>query len=860
MQQDLDASLNWIDILHGDSPGLVHICAFGDWEGQSFDWDIQRDEAARYIQAKDPAQGIYLRTTTLLKALEPGKRGSDTDSATLPGLWADIDLAGPGHKTTNKLPETFADAERILAAANLPTPTVWVHSGGGLYPMWLLTQTHRVANRDDFDQLRVLSAKWQEVIAHGASTLGLHYGTGVGDLSRVLRLPGTINRKEGLARPCKVLEDTWGPSYTLDELKDALVTAVQAIPDPLPPVVADPGLRPQRDGLSPGDDYEQRTSWADILEPAGWIWHHRTGRTDYWTRPGKSRRDGHSATTGHDPSRDRLFVLSTETELPAWEPITKFHAYTLLNHGGNWAAAARDLGRQGYGEQRTQLPSNVDRSIETPPVADAQPSLRLPRCRGLEDYTLEGAATRFVRNWGSIIRYVIEEKSWRVWNGSLWERDDSGAEVSQAFVAMTEVMHHELQQLEAEAEADESKAPLAKALRRHVAACRNGNRPNILSMIAGKVKAHITEFDTNPRYLNLQNGVYDLVADEFGPHDPKYMMTKIAGISYDKDAKAPRSEVFFGDLLPSEPLREFTLQSLAYSMTGEADRKALFISQGASNTGKTQIAELCQGLLGDYAVSVSPGTFTKRREHGPNPELHDMRGARFVYTSETSHDIQLDEELVKRVTGKDTMTTRTLYEKAQRWIPQCAVWIATNNLPRFSSDGEAMWRRIKTIRFANEFTDDGTSDHIAIPNIGRTLAAEEGPGLFNLLLAALRRYRAAGRLVEPQELKDSVAEHRQETDPLAQWVSVEIERGNLVAKPGAQANMSDLRKANAYWCEDQGYHPLAAQRFGTSLSMLIKYQKRRSNGETLVVGWEWRGVTWRASPFPRKDWHAVDQE
>jgi putative DNA primase/helicase len=232
-----------------------------------------------------------------------------------------------------------------------------------------------------------------------------------------------------------------------------------------------------------------------------------------------------------------------------------------------------------------------------------------------------------------------------------------------------------------------------------------------------------------------------------------------------------------------------------------------------------------------------------------------MRGARFVYTSETSYDIQLDEELVKRVTGKDTMTTRTLYEKPQWWIPQCAVWIATNNLPRFSSDGEAMWRRIKTIRFTNEFTDDGSSGYQAIPNIGRTLATEEGAGLFNLLLEALRRYRAAGRLVEPQELKDSVADHRAETDPLAQWVAYVQERGDLVEDPAAETNISHLRRANAYWCEDQGYHSLAAQRFGMSLAMLMKYTKRRSNGETLIVGWRWTGPTWNTSGQKREDWH-----
>lgn len=39
-----------------------------------------------------------------------------------------------------------------------------------------------------------------------AEQLGWHYGSGVGDLARVLRLPGSINRKEGPERPCRVTE------------------------------------------------------------------------------------------------------------------------------------------------------------------------------------------------------------------------------------------------------------------------------------------------------------------------------------------------------------------------------------------------------------------------------------------------------------------------------------------------------------------------------------------------------------------------------------------------------------------------------------------------------------------------------
>ena len=111
----------------------------------------------------------------------------------------------------------------------------------------------------------------------------------------------------------------------------------------------------------PGDDFSEHTDWADILEPLGAVLHHEAGRVRYWTRPGKDKRDGCSATTGHADDADRLKVFT-----PHWPPFadgdvyTKFGAYALLNHGGDHKAAAWALAQQGYGKS----PDRPDRGAK----------------------------------------------------------------------------------------------------------------------------------------------------------------------------------------------------------------------------------------------------------------------------------------------------------------------------------------------------------------------------------------------------------------------------------------------------------------------------------------------------------------
>lgn len=101
----------------------------------------------------------------------------------------------------------------------------------------------------------------------------------------------------------------------------------------------------------PGDEYNERgDSWHTILEPHGWREVGRYGDVTHWQRPGKDDK-GLSATTGH--CGDMLHVFSSNaTPFEADSTYTKFRAYSLLNHGGDWAAAAKELGAKGYGAKQ----------------------------------------------------------------------------------------------------------------------------------------------------------------------------------------------------------------------------------------------------------------------------------------------------------------------------------------------------------------------------------------------------------------------------------------------------------------------------------------------------------------------------
>lgn len=105
-------------------------------------------------------------------------------------------------------------------------------------------------------------------------------------------------------------------------------------------------LRPSDANPRPGDDYNRRVIWEEVLEPHGWTLLYMRDGEGYWQRPGKEG-SGVSATTNYAGS-DLLYVFSTSTVFEAGRSYSKFAAYALLEHGGDFAAAARALARLRY--------------------------------------------------------------------------------------------------------------------------------------------------------------------------------------------------------------------------------------------------------------------------------------------------------------------------------------------------------------------------------------------------------------------------------------------------------------------------------------------------------------------------------
>src|SRR5690606_31458816 len=204
---DIDLVRASLAYQYQDVPGLLSICSDADrWVGRRFTTDeVGIAAATRYVTELDTRspKGIYAQVTTLREHPAKGRGGKDLAHA-LTWLWADGDYGTLGHKPgPDEMPHPIdADHVRdIVASSGLPEPSGWVDTGGGCNPVWTLTDIHVITSDDDRAATEQLTSALQASLGAAAYQHGCAWDTQVGNLDRLMRIPGTVNRKSGTARP-----------------------------------------------------------------------------------------------------------------------------------------------------------------------------------------------------------------------------------------------------------------------------------------------------------------------------------------------------------------------------------------------------------------------------------------------------------------------------------------------------------------------------------------------------------------------------------------------------------------------------------------------------------------------------------
>lgn len=638
-------------------------------------------------------------------------------------------------------------------------------------------------------------------------------------------------------KPYRLLQGSWLTVATITPEERADLWNLCRTFDRMPPRPEDtssPHGSQTATGTRPGDLYAATVSWAEILEHAGWTWvYHRNG-VDYWRRPGKDR--GVSATTNYAGS-DYFYCFSSSTEFDPERGYGKFSAYAWLHHKGDFHAASFALMRQGYGlysngdpaPQQEEEWSDTDKQEDSPVADETKAADPLPD-DPLIHFTDMGNGKRFARRYGEMIRYCTTWKSFLVWDGKRWARDQD-EQVSRwaretIFGIYEEGQHYATRATqETIGEEDRKKYALkAEGLLKHAVKSESGPRiKEMMNLVKMDVTILPDRLDANPWMLNCQNGTIDLRTGAMHAHQRNEYLTKITRVAYDSHARCPRWEAFLERIMDGrQDLIDYLQRATGYSLTGDTREQCLFLTYGLGANGKSTFLNNTRDLLGDYGQQSAFSSFMHTDRETVRNDLAVLRGARYVAAVEGGEGKQLAESLIKLVTGNDPLTVRFLFQEYFSFIPQFKLWLGTNHKPVIKGTDLAIWRRIQMIPFTVTIPPDEQDDHLD------EKLKEEWSGILAWAVRGCLAWQQDGLQV-PEIVRAATEEYRAEMDVFTGWLNE-----CCVLQPQVTAKAGDLYSSYQQWTNNKEITQTA---FGRRLRE--KGFTKEKNSMSYIV---WRGI------------------
>lgn len=504
-------------------------------------------------------------------------------------------------------------------------------------------------------------------------------------------------------------------------------------------------------------------------------------------------------------------------------------------------------------------PGEVNMHLVRPREEDEGTVVDLLDCEA-ERMTDLGNARILVRLTGNDVRWCPSmpgDDGWMIWDGSKWMPDTTRHVYRLADMVAPEwrtrapMKNTDLTLSKEEEEAQE----LRKKMLAWADKCESerGYRA-MIEMFKSRPRIAVTieSWNADPLLVNTPDATYDLGRGRGYRPRREDLITRMTatGASLDdcplwrrfvlqimggvvSEGKTPTTEEV--DAAYADPqnknavgLVKFLQRATGYSLTGDASEQCLFIAYGSGGNGKGVFFNTVKAIMGTYATGARVETFVDRKAGGIPNDLAALAGARFVLCSEPEENAELDEGLIKMVTGQDTVTARFLNREFFDYIPQFKLWMMTNHKPKIKGTDNGIWRRMRLIPF-----------EVSIPKEKQDMTLSERlkaewPAILRWMIQGMKDWRKE-RLNPPPEVLAASAHYRREMDVLADFLEDRCDVELM-----ATANNVELYASYQEWAKDNGMRPRSQSMLSRSLvSRGFKQASDRSHGR------QWEGLRLR---------------
>lgn len=529
-------------------------------------------------------------------------------------------------------------------------------------------------------------------------------------------------------------------------------------------------------GTRPGDLYNAQEDVADrvleLLIEHGWTedHHDREGRI-HLSRPGKSA--GTSATL----TTNGVFYNFSSNGHPFEEDqaYSPFRVYTMLEHDGDFSAAARALRGEGFSAEEAF--AGIGGKGDKKPCQLALAREVIERI-GADNVLHDGRSF------------------WR-WNDrGVWERVDDRV--------VKQVAHDVL-------------AAHGRVSRSAVDSVTDIAKTECFSTAV---------LEPTQPFVNCKNGELHWTGRlwELRPHRKEHhAISQIPVVWEDWEADCPRFEQFLGEVFqPDEDAKEkktLLLELMGYSLvpSAEYEKFAMLVGNGAN--GKSVVLHVLQALLGrENCAAVSPVQFNNRFQKA---HLH---GKLANLVTELPEGAVIADAELKAIVSGELITAEHKLQKPFDFRPTCTIWVATNHMPGTRDFSDALFRRSCVLKFNRTFSEEEQDKKL------KDTLEQELPGILYSALTAYGYVLERGAFTMPPSVLEARQEWRLDADQVAAFLDDEVEQA-----PGEKAESQAVYDRYRQWADRAGISMRVGRKMFTQRLARFGFSPAKGTAGTRVI-------------------------
>jgi P4 family phage/plasmid primase-like protien len=345
--------------------------------------------------------------------------------------------------------------------------------------------------------------------------------------------------------------------------------------------------------------------------------------------------------------------------------------------------------------------------------------------------------------------------------------------------------------------------------------------------------------DQSPKYLPLQNGIYDLDSKTFKPFDRAHPIRETLPVKYDPQARCDLFLHSFLEQILDPPDLDLLQRYGSQILLGLNHTQTILILTGDAGWGKSSCMKILGNIIGWKNVGIIREQLFKNEF-----ELAHYQNKRLLFHPDMPTDFldRPEASIFKQLCGGDPMWADVKGGDERITIEgNFPVILACNGKPKIhlDSDTDAWTRRIVVLSFRKP------EHETHLGKMAELIIKNESSGVLNWLLEGWARlWRNGMQLVQTPEQRNRAAKLLLSSESPKAFVAQCLKKNS-----NSIMGSADLYAHYQEWCREQSIPPFASQAFTQmvrdeiEVSFGLKYRHDLADGySNCMRGWKGLGL------------------